>query len=49
MVYAAINIRIVFLLLDGEPKSLETAVAALEPIAKEYVAKWANEEKEQVC
>jgi len=35
-------------LLDGEPESLESAVAALEPIAKEYVEKWNKEEKEQV-
>ena len=34
--------------LDGEPKSLESAVAALEPIAKEYVTKWEKEEKEPV-
>ena len=34
--------------VDGEPKSLESAVAALGPIAKEYIAKWEKEEKEQV-
>lgn len=36
------------LLLDGDQKNLDSAVAALEPIAKEYVTKWQTEEKEQV-
>ena len=38
----------IFIVLDGEPKNLESAVATLEPIAKEYVTKWKSEDKEQV-
>lgn len=36
------------MLPDGEIENLVSAVAALKPIAEEYVKKWESEEKEQV-